>query len=181
MKTETINTNTLASAPTFLNGKPLINFSKVLALILVIMSLVCFVSCENELTEDFVVEIDPVSLSYSYYTVDEIDFFLLDLLKIPDSVVIGFRKNPEFYWTPEPSDYVFEQKRLNKGDVLRLDNLEPGFYSLGGSIYKVTDSEPFEQYIGWVTGKSNNMDEDGYIIVERGIPTVIKLYVSFSQ
>ena len=177
MKKETRNTHELTHLSA-MNRKSRINFCKSLSLLLSILCLVSFLSCKNELAEDFVVELveDPYNLNNSY-TVDDIAYFNLSL-KILDESVVQYPGD-----TSGPYRYIFPNQRLERGDILRLENsLEPGYYILEG--YACTKDD---YYICNVYGKSNKMTpievNEGnivtkdFITVESGVPTVIKLIV----
>ena len=162
------------------------------AILMAAFGLVSLTSCENELAEEFSVEVDPNSDDYLYDSNDPfvaIDFFMLSMARVHENVgnldgnLPGGNQDVPLY-QPDPDDIVFVGKRLNKGDILRLDNLAPGKYFLfADACYNDPASENGFDYVMNcnVTLKCNNMDENGNIIVERGVPLVIKLIVRYAR
>ena len=133
-------------------------------------------SCSNEaMEEEFVIEADPNS---SMPIDQENPFVNVDYFGLKFYKVVGNRDTEAgFYIEDDPLDILVYEGKLFKGDVLRLENLEPGKYYITGNAYKIYDDEnDFE--VASITGKSNNMDDE-FIVVERGVPTVIKLVVFF--
>ncbi len=148
---------------------------KSLILMLLIPLTMFLGSCSNEaMEEEFVIEADP----NSSMPIDQenpfvnVDYFGLEFYK-----VVGNRDTEAGYYIgDDPLDILVYEGKLFKGDVLRLENLEPGKYYITGNAYKIDDEYVFD--VGSITGKSNNMDDE-FIVVERGVPTVIKLVVFF--
>ena len=70
---------------------------------------------------------------------------------------------------------ILDHVRLNKGDILRLDNLEPGKYDLWGTAYGQPHYNDEPIIVGDITGKSDKMDDAGHIIVDDFSPTIVKL------
>lgn len=143
-------------------------------------------SCNNDIPEEFLLEVDPTSTGY-YDPNDpfnDIDYFLLTLWKVDldgDSVpVLGNLSGGLSTYDVPP---IFANERLNKGDVMRLENLEPGYYKMEATVHN-------NAYQGLenrrnVTVKSNNSitvyDSDGnlteYIVIEPDVQTIIKFVI----
>lgn len=71
---------------------------------------------------------------------------------------------------------VFEG-RLYRDGYLRVENLDPGKYYI---VARAGGNQDICEYISVVV-QGNNMDEYGNIIVERGVPVLIKLLVSYDR
>lgn len=171
-------------------------FGMAAAILMAAFGLVSLTSCENELAEQFTVEVvgDIPAGFDGDNPLKELDYFTLTLERIPEDVVAidfgngfpGASNNP--FDVVDPDNIIFWNKKLYKGDILRLDNLEPGKYKLRASAYKASDGDDeelgdpfFGNSVGSVLVECNNMDEFGNIIVERGYPIVIKLIVKFGR
>lgn len=136
-----------------------------------------FISCANELEEEFRIEVDPNS--YEEFIPEdpyaEIDYFILYLEKVEEIRDESQGDVPR----------ILDGERLNKGDVLRLDYLKPGFYNLFGSAWKSADEEnPEDELLVNISvhGVSNNMvnvNDTECFVVEPGHPTVVKLSLFF--
>ncbi|MBR6154202.1 MAG: hypothetical protein IKQ43_07175 [Treponema sp.] len=145
---------------------------KSLLLLLLLPMAIFMTSCNNEVPEEFAVEIDPESLAL--YSLDDLDFFKINLDYYPNL------NNVEEMPQPPETYPILDGEVLKKGDVLRLEEMKPGLYKLGGYMYNSNGD-----YIGSIKGKSNNMVwsniEWAYlIVVEPEMPTIIKLVVSFT-
>lgn len=134
-----------------------------------------FVSCENEIPEEFQIELSE-NMSMNGANLDSIleqfDYFKLNLYKVSE----------ELNGNGVPNDYEikFLDQRLNKGDILRLDDLEPGLYELSGGTYYL-DENGYENLNYNVKGKSNKMATLGYneyIVVDEDSPTIVRLVIS---
>ena len=146
-------------------------------------------SCNNDIPEEFLLELDPTSSPNAYSADDpfgEIDYFLLTLNKVDLDEVVTEQTagvlSTVSYGTP-----IFVNERLNKGDVMRLENLEPGYYSL--YVQMVGVYPPYYTVHGYVTVKSNNSitvyDPNGnlteYIVIEPDVQTIIKFVTTFTE
>ena len=147
---------------------------KLLVLFLIPVALF-FVSCENEIPEEFLFEYDPAT--NNYFTLDDADYFLLTLIKLPDGEMDFSQEIQQgtvsTYTTVNPP--IFTNKRLNKGELLRLEGLEPGKYKLTGGAYHLAGPGYPDYIVGSITGKGNKMDENGNIIIDDISPTIVKL------
>ena len=144
-------------------------------------------SCNNDIPEEFLLEVDPASTA-NYDTNDpfrDIDYFLLTLYKVDlDEVVTEPTAGTAS--TVSSGTPIFTNERLNKGDVMRLENLEPGYYSL--DVQMVGFYSPYFVN-GSVTVKSNNSitvptDNGGsteYIVIEPDVQTIIKFVIKLDQ
>ena len=148
-----------------------------------------FTSCENELPEElFYIEETP-DITNQSYTLSDVDYFVLELYKLnPNPTTVPGVPANDPYNELLPYDI-----RLEKGEVLRLEGLEPGYYRLIGKAWNINENfdpaayEAFpiaqneERYIvGAVSGKSDRMyyfdaNNTNYIIVEEYSPVIIKL------
>lgn len=162
-------------------------FGMAVAILMAAFGLVSLTSCENELAEQFTVEVivDEDS-GDTIYTLDDIDYFVFDIEKF-DGIKTGRGGEDVPVYTT-----VMHDVYLDKGKVLRLENvLEPGMYQTSGYAYQKRDDYAFDDSIAYVKGKSNNMttislqyDEgENYdyelILVERGVPMAIKFCLTF--
>ncbi len=162
-------------------------FGMAAAILMAAFGLVSLTSCENELAEEFSVEVivDEDS-GDTIYTLDDIDYFVFDIEKF-DGIKTGRGGEDVPVYTT-----VIPDIHLDKGKVLRLENvLEPGMYQISGYAYQKRDDYAFDDSIAYVKGKSNNMttislqnDEGGnydyeLILVERGVPMAIKFCLTF--
>lgn len=127
-----------------------------------------FSSCED-IPEELAVEVEiPDYMDYfddSYNPWESIDYVLLTLYKVNNS---GGQGANDF------GPPIFQDFRLNKGDVLRLEDVEPGIYSLSGVAYAISGEDGYS-IPGYIYGKSNKMNGSESFIVEEGVPTVVKL------
>ena len=80
------------------------------------------------------------------------------------------------------------QGRLYKGEILQLNDLKPGRYTLEGTARKITGTD-FDWIVGSVYAVSDKMEteiiQDGrdtiynnYLIIDEFSPTMVKLIVS---
>jgi hypothetical protein len=147
---------------------------KLLVLFLIPVALF-FVSCENEIPEEFLFELDPASSDLR--TLDDIEFVLLTLRKVPDEEIDDSQLvQPEGgIYIVEEQHPIFSNKRLDKGELLILEDLEPGKYRLTGTAYEVNALNGESNSIGNITGKADKMDEHGNIIIDDFSPTIVKL------
>ena len=137
---------------------------KSLILMLLIPLAAVFMGCVDNIQQDLIVEIEESSdYGDSPYNMDDVEYFELFLYTYSD-------------WEP-----ILQGDILKKGDVLWLDNLEPGLYSLSGG------AGMGDLQIGTVSWKSDKMVEipingtcDRYIVVDDISPTVVKLVVTFA-
>lgn len=160
-----------------------------LLILLLIPAAMFFTSCENELPEElFYIEETP-DITNQSYTLSDVDYFVLELYKLnPNPTTVPGVPANDPYNELLPYDI-----RLEKGEVLRLEGLEPGYYRLTGNAYKINrnyNPETYEYtslpedaefiYVGAVSGKSDRMyyfdaNNTNYIIVEEYSPVIIKL------
>ncbi|MBO4319404.1 MAG: hypothetical protein J5857_02935 [Treponema sp.] len=161
---------------------------KSFVLLLLVPFALFFTSCENEIPEEFVIEINPYSSEA--YGLDDVDYFTLALYKLPEAHEESNDDNG-LVQTEDEIPPVFHD-RLNKGDVLRLGNLEPGLYYLNGSAWKYGEDRNDAIEIGYVDGKSDKMETittygsrpgevfyHDFIVIDEFSPTVVKLVVFF--
>ena len=150
---------------------------KLLVLFLIPLALF-FVSCENEIPEEFQIELSE-NMSMNGMDLDEIleqvDFFKFNIYKISEI------QTDNGTYQNEGDGPFLSDIRLYKGDILRLDDLEPGLYELSGFCYYIDDNGDEYQSTYTVTGKSNKMATLGYyeyIVVDEDSPTIVKLVIS---
>lgn len=142
-------------------------------------------SCNNDIPEEFLLELDPDSTEpYNHDDpFNDIDYFLLTLYKVDldgDSTVGNAGGNAVSTSGVPP---IFANERLNKGDVMRLENLEPGYYKMEATVHN--NAYQGLEYHRNVTVKSNNSitvhDPDGnlteYIVIEPDVQTIIKFVI----
>ncbi|MBO4320380.1 MAG: hypothetical protein J5857_07915 [Treponema sp.] len=148
---------------------------KLLVLFLIPVTLF-FVSCENEIPEEFQIELSE-NMSMNGANLDsileQVDYFKLNLFKVFEYESVN---GPTVGYSE-----VFFDLRLNKGDILRLDGLEPGLYELTGNPYRINEYGEEEQSTYNVTRKSNKMATLGYyeyIVVDEDSPTIVRLVIS---
>ena len=150
-----------------------------LFLLLLIPVALLFMSCENELPEEaFLIEEIPDTANQSF-TLSDVDYFELSLYKKDPAEERG------------RGERLFNQ-HLDIGEILRLEGLEPGYYSLIGWAYKINDNfdpenynpeggSPFDAHIyqvGTVEGKSDEMvtiSGSNYMIIDESNPVIVKL------
>ena len=160
---------------------------KSLLFLLLIPFALFLTSCNNEIPEDFVIEFIPYDGEYGF-TVDDVDYLELTLNKEPDDdggeeLINGFFPNQDVPYIPP----VF-QGRLYKGEILQLNDLKPGRYTLEGYAYKTVEDDD-DWRVGSVYAISDKMEteiiEDGrdtiynnYLIIDEFSPTMVKLIVS---
>ena len=138
---------------------------KSLILMLLIPLVAVFMGCVDNIQQDLIVEIEENSdYGESPFNMDDVEYFKLYLYKYLD-------------WEP-----ILQGDILKKGDVLWLDNLEPGLYSLSGDACDIHDNR-----IGFISWKSDKMKgfetnswTDYYILIDDISPTVVKLVVTFT-
>lgn len=158
-----------------------------LLILLLIPAAMFFTSCENELPpEIFQIEENPDTAGdEDRYKVSDVDYFELSLYKLnPAEINVAGSNNLE--------EKVLPDMHLEKGEILRLEGLEPGYYWLRGDAYKINknpnpDFDPSSDdpkdgpfiLVGAVSGKSDRMQQfsnnRSYIIVEEYSPVIIKL------
>lgn len=160
-----------------------------LLLLLLLPAALFFASCQNELPpETFLMEENFYLGSYDqYYHLSDVDYFELSLNKL-NLAKLG---QPNI----SPDESLQPDIRLERGDILRLEGLKPGYYRIIGRAYKINDnydptllSDPdyiplttdFPFYrVGTVEGKSDRMyycgqNRTNYIIVEAGVPVIVR-------
>lgn len=135
-----------------------------------------FVSCENEIPEEFQIELSEYLSGADLDSIlEQVDFFKFDIYKISEIQTDNGTYQQEDY---EP---FLPDIRLYKGDILRLDDLEPGLYRLRGQLYEVDEyGEEQMLYSYYVEGKSNKMvtvESFDYIVVDDDSPSVVKLVI----
>ena len=163
-----------------------------LLLLLLIPAALFFASCQNELPEEtfFIEEYVYPNGGDPHYHLSDVDYFELELRKLNPNptIVAGVPETNDPYNELLPYDI-----HLEKGEVLRLEGLEPGYYKINGFAYKINEDynhETYEEsglpddaefiYVGAVSGKSDRMyhfdiNNTNYIIVEEDSPVIIKL------
>lgn len=157
-----------------------------LLLLLLLPAALFFASCQNELPpETFLIEENSYTAGDpDRYRLSDVDYFVLDILK----------------WNPAnslpvatPEEPVKSDIRLERGDILRLGGLEPGYYRILGEAYKINENYDPDLYevmnyapqyaqfirVGTVEGKSDRMHQfagnsSKYIIVETGVPVIVR-------
>ena len=149
-----------------------------LFLLLLIPAALLFMSCENELPEEaFLIE-EILDITNQSYTLSDADYFELSL----------YKKDPE---KPQEGEKLTHSARLEKGEILRLEGLDPGYYRLTGIAYKINDNfdpdtfdpnGPLEEWpvyqVGTVWGKSDKMvtiSSSNYMIIDEANPVIVKL------
>ena len=163
-----------------------------LLLLLLIPAAMFFASCQNELPEEtFFIEEYVYQNDTQSYHLSDVDYFELELRKLnPNSTIVaGVAETNDLYNELLPYDI-----HLEKGEILRLEGLEPGYYKINGFAYKINEDfnpatynplwsnpndGPFIE-VGSIAGKSDrmyhfNMNNTDYIIVEEDSPVIIKL------
>ena len=145
---------------------------KSLILLLLLSMAIFMTSCNNEVPEEMAIEVVPDE--YAVATLDQVDYFTLNLVKY-DTDSVEKLKNEQFV----PYTELLPNYKLKKGEVLWLDDMEPGLYALSGNVCSSNGS-----ILGSVKGKSDNMfystmQGRNIIIVEEDTPTVIKLVIEF--
>ena len=155
-------------------------FRKLLVVFLIPAALF-FASCENEIPEEFLFEVSPNSTGMR--NLDDIDYVTLTLIKLPDHEIESNQSTQlpivTINLTIEEYPTIFRDKRLNKGEILRLEGLESGKYKLTGTAYEVDYGNSYA--IGQITGKGNKMDDHGNIIIDDFSPTIVKLVYTCDQ
>ena len=141
---------------------------KSLILMLLIPLAAVFMGCENEIPEEMAIEFDENLFGDRESILEQIDYFMLTLYKV----------TPDANTTYDP---VRPNIRLNKGDILMLDGLEPGLYELSGWCYQYTDEGEPQELTYNVTGKTDNMYSYSYsefIEIDEFTPVVVRLCIS---
>lgn len=148
---------------------------KSLLLLLLLPMAIFMTSCNNEVPEEFLFELDPASSDLR--TLDAIEFVLLTLRKVPDEEIDDSQQAQLGVLSDIVEEYpaIFRDKRLDKGELLILEDLEPGKYRLTGTAYEVNALNGASNGIGNITGKADKMDEHGNIIIDDISPTIVKL------
>ena len=161
-----------------------------LLILLLIPAALFFTSCENELPpETFLVEEFVYPNDTQSYHLSDIDYFELELrkLNLNPTIVAGVAETNDPYNELLPYDI-----HLEKGEILRLEGLEPGYYKINGFAYKINEDFNSATYdplwsdpndgpfieVGSIAGKSDRMyhfNGTDYIIVEEDSPVIIKL------
>ncbi|MBP5442932.1 MAG: hypothetical protein J6Y60_06815 [Treponema sp.] len=147
-------------------------------------------SCDNDMSEEFILEVHPESVeNYNHDNpFKDIDYFMLSLYKVDLDKVSSDIPQVGAGTTEYPQSPVFEGKRLNKGDILRLDSLEPGYYYMEAKACCESDLGYSDRHE--VIVKSNNsitvpVTQNGgtaeFIVVEPGVPTIIKFSIKFGS
>lgn len=155
-----------------------------LLLLLLLPAALFFASCQNELPpETFLVEENSYTAGDpERYQLSDVDYFVLELYKLnPAEINVVGNNNFE--------EKVLPDIRLERGDILRLEGLEPGYYRILGQAWKINDNyDPAEDigapdtgqfiHVGTVEGKSDRMqhfdNNTDYIIVETGVPVIVR-------
>lgn len=131
------------------------------------------VSCDNSVPEELQMEVVSIN-SVEGYSEEQIlagiEYFDLWIYEEPGNT--GTDDIPPTKIVPP----VFEG-RLYRDGYLRVENLDPGKYYIEATAGG--DSDICECIS--VVAQGSNMDEYGNIIVERGVPVLIKLLVSYSR
>ena len=139
---------------------------KLLVLFLIPLALF-FVSCENEIPEEFQIELSEYLYGADLDSIlEQIGYFNLNLYKISE---IQTDNGPSI-----DSELLFPDIILNKGDILKLDGLEPGLYELNGQAWSISG----DYVVYGIVGKSNKMvtvNDYDYIVVDDDSPTIVKL------
>ena len=135
-----------------------------------------FVSCENEIPEEFQIELSEYLYGADLDSIlEQVDFFKFNIYKISEI------QTDNGTYQQEDDEPFLPDIRLYKGDILRLDDLEPGLYRLRGELYEVDeDGEEQMLFSYYVEGKSNKMvtvDYFDYIVVDDDSPSVVKLVI----
>lgn len=153
-----------------------------LLLLLLIPAALFFASCQNELPEEtfFIEEFVYTNGGGSHYHLSDVDYFELNLQKW-NPAMLGIAGNNS------PDEIIQPYIHLEKGEILRLEGLEPGYYKISGSAYKInedynpTTGDEFSiEQVGTVVGKSDRMHRfegsgSSYIIIDEDSPVIIKL------
>ena len=147
---------------------------KSLLLLLLLPMAIFMTSCNNEVPEEMAIEVIPDE--YAAATLDQVDYFTLTLYKY-DTDSVEVVKYDQMVTSTE----LLPNYKLNKGEVIWLDDMEPGLYALSGNVCSSNGS-----ILGSVKGKSDNMfystmQGRNIIIVEEDTPTVIKLVIEFTH
>ncbi len=143
---------------------------KSLLLLLLLPMAIFMTSCNNEVPEEMAIEFDEYLFGDRESILEQIDYFMLTLYKV----------TPDANTTYDP---VRPNIRLNKGDILMLDGLEPGLYELSGWCYQYTDEGEPQALTYNVTGKTDNMYSYSYyefIEIDEFTPVVVRLCISLS-
>ncbi|MBP5444319.1 MAG: hypothetical protein J6Y60_13870 [Treponema sp.] len=159
-----------------------------LLLLLLLPAALFFASCQNELPpETFLIEENPDTAGNpARYQLSDVDYFELELRKLNPNpnLVAGVAANDSY------NELLPYDMHLEKGEILRLEGLEPGYYRLTGNAYKInrnpksnfdpSTDDPSEGpfiLVGAVSGKSDRMYKyrgSDYIIVEAGVPVIVR-------
>ncbi len=144
------------------------NFFK-LALVLSIFTLILFTSCDNSVPEELQLEVREV-VSMDNLSADQI----LDGIEYFDLIINKGFEDDEAGGPQQDIPPVFEG-RVYRGEYLRIEGLEPGKYR----VLAFAGGDPDICEFVSVDVESNNMDEYGNIIIERGVPVLIKLHIDY--
>lgn len=151
-------------------------------LLLLIPFALAFMSCNNEIPEELIIEFIPYS-GEGGYTIDDVDYLELKLYKEPDG---GDGENNQV-----TNILPVFKGNLYRGEVLRLGDLEPGRYTLSGTARKKTGGES-DCIVGYVDGVGDKVVTENcgtaerpvyrdFIIVDEFSPTMVKLIVSLTS
>jgi hypothetical protein len=128
-----------------------------------------FVSCENEIPEEFQIELSEYLYGADLDSIlEQVDFFKINIYKIFE---IQTDNGPSI-----DSEILFPDIILNKGDILKLDGLEPGLYQLNGQAWSISG----DNVVYGIVGKSNKMvtvESFDCIVVDDDSPSVVKLVI----
>ena len=170
-----------------------------LAMVLFIFTLILFPSCENNIPEEIQIEVVDINDSLGLIHTSEDLFGLIDFFGLTLYKVVGAKDDDYQLWNPDDFTdndvLIFEDQRLDKNQMLLLEDMEPGIYYLEVhakavtgpdqtgtiSIYNVSNVD--------VTVKSDNPvivnNRVGYpcecIAIEQYVPTFIKLHIEYNR
>lgn len=135
-------------------------------------------SCDNSVPEELQMEVREV-VSMDNLSADQIldgiEYFDLIINKGFEDDEVDGPIQPIGSWEDfEDIPPVFEG-RVYRGEYLRIEGLEPGKYR----VLAFAGGDPDICEFVSVDVESNNMDEYGNIIIERGVPVLIKLHIDY--
>lgn len=130
-----------------------------LLLLFLIPAALLFMSCKNEVSVDFIIELDS-EMPPEEALVNSIDYFKLTLFDL------------KYYVSDTIVNYILDDEILYRGDILRLENLDSGKYVLWVDPYQAGNDDRLAIN---TTVTSNKMTDDGYIIIDDESPTIVKI------
>ena len=167
-----------------------------LAMVLSVFTLILFPSCENNIPEEIQIEVVDINDSWDQIhtledVLDQMDYFYMTLYK-----VVGKKDTDSERWndsSPDKDILIFENQRLDKNQMLLLEDLEPGIYYLKVIAMAENYSEQMQETYVYeisqitVTVTSDNAvtvyDRGNYsyecIAIEQHVPTFIKLLIEY--